>query len=555
MMVLWLLLGWAAICSGGPPVRWIPKISIDAHTPIPQSFMSRSFRILISSAWILAIVASTAFAQRSGKNGYMGPPPPPPYNPEAMARWADVGPAKLAGALLAVSQGDVEGGVAQLEAAIEGAEGGLKERLGAERQRALDFGTARQAWIDDLIRKKKNIRLPAGKKMAAFKIGSIEEGKLVFTKARKGIKRWPLAKVSPEIMLTNLGKKVKSIEPAWLAAYLPSLAAKEFKADKLTGIEANDLKQFGQYSWMLPLASLAGEITSLSQAGYPEGEAELFALLDRLGKVNTAQAKIPALNGISTDLRAYGDELAKRAFAVASVDKLVRGKATDLGEGKWKFVYEFDAAEEATDFVDDGELFGYCLADPIKAVTEAQSGWLHNDGALAWAGRAGLYHHVSFEGEMVARYDWSATRIGESFDIQGGNLIFGMCAAPKDLNFIGLAFLHSVWCYAKGQLVTHSNGPVSIFEKRIYKCELARDAAGTVTGSVDGKVIGSVSLPTVEHGPFFLAANLNIRGRLERLELEGKVQLERLDFLRRQRAWEHLDARGLAGARPDNRTE
>jgi hypothetical protein len=156
---------------------------------------------------------------------------------------------------------------------------------------------------------------------------------------------------------------------------------------------------------------------------------------------------------------------------------------------------------------------------------------------------------------MVARYEWSAEAIGDTFDIQGGNLIFGLCAAPKELSFVGLAFLHAVWCYSKGQLVNNSNGPVPIYQKRLYKCEVARDAAGTVTGTVDGKVVGSLSLPAVESGPFFLAANLNIRGRLERLELEGKVQVDRLEFLRRQRAWEYLNNLNLAGAPPTNTAE
>ncbi len=517
--------------------------------------MSRSFRIIVTTTLILALIGTSAFAQGRRKKGYMGPPETPPYNPEAMARWADVGPAKLAGALYSVSQGDVDGSLAKLDSALADAEGGLQKRLETEKQRVLDFGKARQVWIDELVGKRKNLRLPINGKMAAFKVASIKDGELVFTKARKGVKRWPLAKISPEIMVTNLGKKVKTLEPTWLAAYLPSLAGEEFDASKLAGVEADDLKEMEQYGWMLKLAPLCAEILSLSQAGYPEEGAELFALLDRVGEVNKAQVSVPALDGIATDLRAYGDDLAKRAFAAASVDKLVRGKATDLGNGRWKFVYEFDAAEEATDFVNDGELFGYCLPNPITATTESRSGWLHNDGALAWAGRVGLYHHVPLEGAMVARYEWSAVAIGETFDIQGGNLIFGLCAGPKELNFIGLAFAHAVWCYSRGQLISNSNGPIPIHQKRIYKCELSRDAAGTITGTVNGKVIGTTAVPKVEEGPFFLAANLNIRGRLERLELEGKVQLDRLDNLRKQRAWEHLDARGLAGARPDLATE
>lgn len=485
----------------------------------------------------------------------MGPPPPPPYNPEALAKWADVGPAKLAGALHLASLGDVKGAVVKLDTALDGAADGLSERLAVEKQRVEEFGKAREAWLGELQRKGKKLRVPAGEKMVALKIGSIADGEIVFAKARKGIKRWPLAELSPEIMLTNLGKKVKTIEPAWLAAYLPSLAQVDFDSSKLPDVDINDLKQMGQYGWMLKLGGLAGEIVSLSEAGYPEGEAELFALLKRVGAVNAAQVDVPPLNGISTDLRAYAGDLGKRAFAAADLTKLVRGKATDLGNNRWKFVYEFDDKAEASDFVNDGELFGYCMPDPTKATSAERSGWLHNEGGIAWAGRTGLYHHVSLEGEMVARYEWSAKAIGETFDIQGGNLIFGLCAAPKDLNFIGMAFVHAVWCYAKGQLSNNSNGPVPMYQGRVYKCELRRDAAGTVTGVVDGKTIGSLSLPSVTEGPFFLSANLNIRGRLERLELEGTVQLDRLEFLRKQRAWEYLSELGVAGDPPSRASE
>ncbi|MDF1836570.1 MAG: hypothetical protein P1V35_01760 [Planctomycetota bacterium] len=520
-----------------------------------MNLQSRPLRFLVSSTLILALLATTSLAQNSKKKGFMGPPPPPPYNPEGLARWADVGPAKLAGALHSASLGDVEGAVAKLDAALAEANEGLAERLTLEKQRVLEFGKARDAWLAELHRKGKKLRVPVEGKYAAMKIGSIADGEIVFSKARKGIDRWPLAALTPEIMLTNLGKKIKTVEPAWLGAYLPSLAQTEFDPSKLKGVDANDIKQMGQYGWMLELGNLAGEIVALSKAGYPEGEAELFDLLKRVGAVNSAQASVPPLNGISTDLRAYAGDLGKRAFAAADLTKLVRGKATDLGEGRWKFVYEFDNKEEATDFVNDGELFGYCMPQATKPTTADKSGWLHNEGAIAWAGRVGLYHHVSLEGAMVARYEWSATAIGETFDIQGGNLIFGMCAAPKDLNFIGLAFVHSLWCYSRGQLTNNSNGPVPMYQKRIYKCELSRDAAGTVVGKVDGKTIGTLSLPKVEEGPFFLAANLNIRGRLERLELEGKVQLDRLEFLRKQRAWEYLSELGVAGDRPSQASQ
>ncbi|MCA9001038.1 MAG: hypothetical protein KDB61_03875 [Planctomycetes bacterium] len=501
-------------------------------------------------AFALFLVASAAFAQRSGKNGYMGPPPPPPYNPEELARWADVGPAKLAKALHLASLGNVEGALAGLDAALEGADEGLAARLNQEKQRLIEFGAAREAWFKELFSKKKKIRLPIDGKMAAFAIKSIENGVLTFTKERDGVKDWAISALSPEIMQTNLGRKIKDAGPAWLEFYVAALAQQEWDASKAEGLDPNDVKQLEQYPWLLKLGSLVDEILDLSKAGYPESEEELFALVDRVGAVYATQKDIPPLDGIATDLRAYADDLAKRAFATASLTKLLRGKVTDLGEGRWKFVYEFDSPEEASDFINDDELFKYCIPEAETEATADKSGWLHHEGALAWAGRVGLYHHVPLEGAMVARYEWSATAIGNTFDIQGGNLIFGLCAAPKELSFIGNAFLHTVWCYAKGQLVNNSNGPVPIYQKRVYKCELARDAAGTVTGTTDGKVVGSLSLPAVESGPFFLAANLNIRGRLERLELEGQVPLDRLDYLRRLRAWEYLDRLGLAGSPP-----
>ncbi|MEZ6019952.1 MAG: hypothetical protein R3F17_07585 [Planctomycetota bacterium] len=46
----------------------------------------------------------------------------------------------------------------------------------------------------------------------------------------------------------------------------------------------------------------------------------------------------------------------------------------------------------------------------------------------------GILHHVPFE-EMTIRYDWQASRIGDTFDLQGGSLLFGMAAEPKELNF------------------------------------------------------------------------------------------------------------------------
>lgn len=515
-----------------------------------MNLKSHSFRFPFLTTLLLTLIATSALAQSGKSGGAMGPPEPEPYNPKSLARWADVGPAKLSRALQSASLGDLEGAIAQLDEAAGTATGGLVERLKAEKQRLMEFAKFRESWVADLHRRGKKIRFPIEGKMAAFKIASITDGKILFAKARKGVSEWAMAKLSPEIMLTNLGKKLKKTEPAWLRAYLPALAGAEFNGSKIAGLDATDLKQMEQYEWMLKLGALSTEITSLSEAGYPESEGELLTLLDRLSVVNISQKDIPALNGLGSGLRAYAGDLGKRAFAAADLTKLVRGKATDLGEGRWKFVYEFDNAAEASDFVNDDELFGYCLPTPHKETTASKSGWLHNEGALAWAGRVGLYHHVSMEGEMVARYDWSAVAIGESFDIQGGNLIFGVCAAPKDLSFIGLAFVHTVWCYSRGQLRNNSNGPVPIYQKRIYKCELARGADGVVTGTVDGKVIGSLSIPKVKEGPFFLAANLNIRGRLERLELEGKVQLDKLDFLRRQRAWEYLDNLGLAGAAP-----
>ena len=305
------------------------------------------------------------------------------------------------------------------------------------------------------------------------------------------------------------------------------------------------MKELQQYGWMLKLGTVSQEITALAQAGYPEGEAEQLAMIARLGAVNEARQTIPALEDMHDDLRAYAQELAKRAYAQVGLDKLLNGVATDLGEGRWKIVYEFDKVEEAKDFANVPDLFEYCMPAAIKTADAANSGWVHNESALAWAGRVGMLHHVPMVGAMSAKYDWQASRIGETFDIQGGNLVFGMAANPGDLSFVGQAFIHSIWCYQKGQLINASNGPVPMYEKRTYKCVLNRDAEGEVSGSVNGKETGKASAPKADTGPFFLAANLNIRGRLERLELEGTPAPGGLEGLRKTRAHEHLVPLGL----------
>jgi len=456
----------------------------------------------------------------------------------------------MAAALALASTGDLDGGLAGLQALAKSDDADLQARVGREIARLEGLRSWRDAWLKDLQSSNKNLRVLVEGKMAAFKIEKIDGGDVIFTKARKGVDRVALKDLSPSLLLENLGKGLRDLEPTWLQGYLPGLAQAEWDPAALEGVEAQTLEEMGQYPWMLHLGSLLGEIQALAKVGYPEGREALVATLDRVGAVNKAQATIPALQGMGSDLKSYAADLATKAYEQAGLPDLLKGAATDLGEGRWKFVYEFDKPEELMDFVSDPTLFDNCMPAPDKPFSPDASGFVHNESALAWAGRVGVLHHVPLTGAMTARYEWKLSRIGETFDIQGGNLIFGLAADPEGLSFIGQAFLHSVWCYQKGQLANNSNGPIPMYENRLYKCVVDRDAEGTVTGSVDGKETGKVSIPKVDLGPFFLAANLNIRGRIERLELEGTVDMLGLEFLRKQRAYEHLVSLGLEGLPP-----
>ncbi len=508
---------------------------------------------LAATACLLSGFLTPGFSFQRGKG--LQPPPPPPYESSQLAPWAEVGSAKLAKGLAMAKSGQVEKALQAWEAAADALEAEEKARLEKERERLLAFQTFRSDWLRELAKDGKNLRLPVEGKMTAFKIDRIEAGIVHFQKARKGVESVPLAELSPELMLENLGRGLKKVEPTWMQAYLPSLAQQEFDSKKLDGVDAAILKDFEDYGWMLDLGALSQEIEALSQLGYPEDHATQMAALDRLGAVMAKQKAIPALKGIDQELKSYAADMAKLAFASGGLGDLLHGKVTDLGEGRWRIVYEFDNAKELEDFQSIPDLFEFCLPQADKPADPAKSGYLHNESALAWAGRVGILHHVPFEGAMSAKYEWKMSKIGNSFDIQGGNLVFGLAANPKELSYIGQAFIHSAWCYQRGQLVNHSHGVKPIYPNRAYQSEVVRDEAGQVTTASAGTETGTVSIPDVSVGPFFLAANLNIRGRIERLELEGKAYEPGLTYLRKLRAYEHLRSLDLEGRPPEKPSE
>ena len=487
-------------------------------------------------------------ASQRGKG--LQPPPPPPFDSKDLAPWADVDEAKIAKGLALAEQGQIAAAIESLDAAKEGLDAATLARLETERERLVALQTYRQGWLRELAKGGKNLRFPVEGKMLAFKVDRLEDGVVHFKKARKGIDQVAVADVSVGMILDNLGRGMKKVEPAWLQAYLPSLAQREFDPKKIQGVTPEQLSEFEDYAWMLELGAVTNEILALSEAGYPQTRDAQMALIARLGGVMGKHTKIPALKGIADDLKSYAADLAKLAFAEAQLKDLLHGQATELGEGRWRITYEFDNPKEAEDFYSVPDLFEFCLPEAKKPADPAKSGWLHNESAIAWAGRIGMLHHVPFEGAMSARYEWKMSKIGKSFDIQGGNLVAGMAADPAELSYVGQAFIHSAWCYQEGQLVSHSNGVKPIYENRTYKSEVVRDAEGNVTTKSAGNETGKVSLPDVQVGPFFLVSNLNIRGRLERLELEGKPNDAGLTFLRRLRAYEHLETFGLDGAPP-----
>jgi len=494
------------------------------------------------------LLAVPSLAQRSA-------PEPPPFDATELATWNEVGEARLAQGLSLAATGDLAAAVEALNEVVETGDTTAKARATQELERVQGLVDFREGWLKGLAKDQKNLRLPVEGKMTAFKVASIEGGEILFTKARKGVDRLALNQLDAGLLMDNLGKGLKKLEPAWLQAYLPTLAQREFDASKIKGLDEDAIKGFDDYAWLLPLGALTAEIDALSKAGYPETRPEQMALIERLGAVQKAQTTIPALRGITKDLKSYAHDLASLAFANATLGELVYGKATDLGNGRWNIVYEFDNADEAKDFYTQDGLFEYCLPEPTKPLDMSKSGWLHNESSLAWAGRVSLVHYVPFEGAMSAKYDFKVSKIGKTFDIQGGNLIFGMAAKEAKLSFIGQAFIHSVWCYKSGQLLSNSIGIKPMYQNRTYKCSIGRDEAGLVSGSVDGHETGKLELPEVDSGPFFLAANLNIRGRLERLELEGKADELGIEYFRKLRAFHHLETFGLDGAIPEKPIE
>jgi hypothetical protein len=367
-------------------------------------------------------------------------PAPAPAAPSAAAPApapAELVHASFAPAMLAPDAADAE---AQLALALSDARAGDLEqarsslaalaalapaqpwpaRIAREEARLAELALLRAAYLEYLRGSGGKLAFKHKGKDVMAAVTGVEGGLVKLGENKLGLPSVPLASLEPyEIAKVAAKKEMQGAAQPW-ARFYAYLIAGDTRWEKLLKDDspaAAELRADAPgYAQLLRTAQTARELFELSRLPLPREASEAAARLERVQRLLAAGAGSALLERRIEALR----QLARAALAAQSgaggPSTFLRGKWTELGDGRGRLLYEFDDPAEGEDWV---KVPGYLASErkgyPKLTHLEAQSSFAVEKGALRGVGSAFYRLALGFRGPLKLRYTFHYDEIRQAY--------------------------------------------------------------------------------------------------------------------------------------------
>ncbi len=347
---------------------------------------------------------------------------PANFAPAMLAPDPDDAEANSAHALLAVRDGDLEGGLQELRAlAGRPLEAPWSERIPHDIARVEELLKLRDGFLSYLqqsgavlVLKYKGHDLPAV-------VESLESGRVRLRSNEMGVPWVPLSDIDPLLVARSATKpEMQGAAQPWARAFACILGgdARWERLLKDGEAGARELRaDAAEYQGRMRTATVARALFELSKLPLPRAAKESDACLERVSALLVAGAGSPLLVRRLDALRQLALACLAARSAEAGLGSLLHGKWTPLADERGKLVYEFDDPAEAQDWI---KLPGYRKSERDSmgniGIDEKASSFNIANGAWQGSGSAAYRLAIGFSGPVTLRYSFRYLQIKTKYN-------------------------------------------------------------------------------------------------------------------------------------------
>jgi hypothetical protein len=312
-------------------------------------------------------------------------------------------------ALWDAREGRVDAGLARVSALRAGADDDLGPRLEREALRLAAWRDLRNAYLAGLAAAGGKLVLMDGDERVRVTVQKIAAGQLHLAKNKAGWETYPVDALPAGDLAQAMGKDADGLAPAWVRIYGYALAENDkwSKLLKDDGAESVALRADAEadFAPLLRAGRCIAALEALSGEPDPVGLAAADALLARVDALRAEG--LPVVRERAAALRTLAGIAHGARFDALGLGVALKGKVTELGGGRVRLEYAFDAEAELADFArDDGYLLE--LRKRLLAVPDDVQDEFHvRDGSLRCLGKAARRLALPFSAPLSAEYEVS----------------------------------------------------------------------------------------------------------------------------------------------------
>lgn len=444
------------------------------------------------------------------------------FAPQALAPEAGDVQAVHALALSRAREGDFTGALDELRGVLVGAVSPAKERLERELLRLEQLHELRNGWLRAQIAAKGRIKVAVRGKEFFAPIVAIDNGLVRLGENGGGVGSVALREVvwQEAVKAATKPEQQGNARP-WTRAFGLLLAGDERWEKQLKSRDAEVealVKDAPSYAALKATSEVARSLYLLSRNPIPRTSAEIDQRLGEVKRLLNTYGTDPLLQRRIDLLRQYATACLLERLRSTPTGVGLHGKLTDLGDGRVRIEYSFDAEGELSDWVQVPREFM-----PVKPSGSATGGSVSAyKGILAGTGNLYLRFPRVFQGDVSVRYFFHFKEPSGAYVAPRLLWIFGETA---DGNYAA--------CDPMGDIYVRYSEPEdsrSMRPKERAPLDWNQDAeigielkSGVVTTSFNGKPVATLENVPVKGGSMGLFTEMDLTFAVSRIVLEGRL--------------------------------
>ena len=472
------------------------------------------------------------------------------------ASWRANPDATRGAALTEVREGRSSQALERLERAL-----GEKEpdaALARERERIGAWTQLVERFWNEVIEAQTKVTLTVrGRELRRVRItGRGDDGELFVGMNKHGIRTFRTEELELGELVTQLGKASDELRGdsarRWMQLLLGDRRAQR-SIEKAKDAELALLKE--DASRYPDLLALGDTLLALELLDEPVARLDAAAVeleLTRLDRIQRRRHK--TLAELRPHLRRTMVLLWERKLDLEGIGALTHAQVRELKNGRFELSYDFEQAEQALDFeILPGYLESIRSRLVPLVIQPRETTFQHVAGTLEGQGSGCVRLAFPLEAPLKARWKLQWTK-PKGIENSGAVQFLTTFLDDAEESYLGVMDLGKLEAHhapsGRREVAWDTPNAPKFRIGKVYEFELSRTAEGVTTVKIDGKLVNELrGTKLVLQGGTCLWVHSDLPVRVHELSLEGRVQPDALQQLRRKRVEAELARRGWSAGK------